>query len=146
MFLRKNPEWQGKVTLVMVVVPSRTGVQHYQYMKRQIDELVGNINGEFGPIGWTPILYQYKFLPFNPLIALYALSDVILVTPLKDGMNLIAKEYIATRTDKTGILILSEMAGKIPGTEHSIIILALSLILICEPPSLFEEGASSRGS
>ncbi|MFB0509637.1 MAG: bifunctional alpha,alpha-trehalose-phosphate synthase (UDP-forming)/trehalose-phosphatase, partial [bacterium] len=110
-FLENNPQWHGRVILILVVVPSRIGVEHYRMMKRQIDEIVGKINGRFCSINWTPILYQYKFLPFQPLVALYSISDVALITPLRDGMNLIAKEYIASRTDKTGVLILSEMAG-----------------------------------
>jgi trehalose 6-phosphate synthase/phosphatase len=121
-FLDKNPQWHGRVVLVLVVVPSRIGVEHYQQMKRQIDELVGKINGRFSSINWTPILYQYKFLPFHPLVALYSLSQVALVTPLRDGMNLIAKEYVATRSDKTGVLILSEMAGASKELGEAIII------------------------
>ncbi|MGE5805191.1 MAG: trehalose-6-phosphate synthase, partial [Ignavibacteria bacterium] len=80
------------------------------------------INGKFGSISWAPISYQYGFLPFNPLVALYSISDVILVTPLRDGMNLISKEYIACRIDKTGVLILSEMAGSSKELTESIII------------------------
>jgi trehalose 6-phosphate synthase/phosphatase len=121
-FLDKNPQWHGKVVLVLVVVPSRIGVEHYQQMKRQIDELVGKINGRFGSITWTPILYQYKFLPFHPLVSLYSVSQVALVTPLRDGMNLIAKEYIAAWLDKTGVLILSEMAGASKELGEAIII------------------------
>jgi trehalose 6-phosphate synthase/phosphatase len=105
------PQYRGKLVLVMVVVPSRIGVLHYELMKKQIEELVGRINGKFGSIGWTPVLYQYRHLTLHPLSALYGISDVALVTPLRDGMNLIAKEYIASRTDRTGVLILSEMAG-----------------------------------
>jgi trehalose 6-phosphate synthase/phosphatase len=122
LFLEKNPQWQKKVVLVMVVVPSRVAVEHYQQIKNQIDELVGKINGRFGTIGWTPILYQYKFLPFQPLVSLYAASDVALITPLRDGMNLIAKEYIASRTNKTGVLIISEMAGAAKELAEAVII------------------------
>ncbi|TAK06795.1 bifunctional alpha,alpha-trehalose-phosphate synthase (UDP-forming)/trehalose-phosphatase [bacterium] len=111
LFLEKNSQWRRKVVLILVVVPSRIGVDHYQQAKREIDELVGRINGRFGSIGWVPISYQYASLPFHRLVALYNSSDIALVTPLRDGMNLIAKEYIAARTDKTGVLILSEMAG-----------------------------------
>ncbi len=111
LFLERNPQWRERVMLSMVVVPSRVGVDQYQETKRQIDELVGQINGRFGTIRWTPILYQYKYLSAAPLIGLYASSDVALITPLRDGMNLVAKEYIAARTDQTGVLILSEMAG-----------------------------------
>ena len=121
-FLERNPQWSGKVVLIMIVVPSRTKVEQYQQMKRQIDELVGRINGKFGSIKWTPILYHYKFIPFSKLIALYDASDVALVTPLRDGMNLIAKEYLAAKTDGKGVLILSEMAGASKEVREAIII------------------------
>src|SRR4030066_2192629 len=111
LFLERNPEWHKKVTLFLVVVPSRIGVERYAEMKNKIDELVGRINGRFSSGGWAPIFYQYRFLSFEPLVALYTVSDVALITPLRDGMNLIAKEYLASRTDKTGVLIISEMAG-----------------------------------
>ena len=111
LFLERNPGWRGKVVLLLIVVPSRVALHHYQMMKKDIDELVGRINGRFADISWTPILYQYKSLPFEEMVALYGLSDVMLVTPLRDGMNLIAKEYLASRIDQTGVLILSEMAG-----------------------------------
>lgn len=122
LFLKMNPQWHKKVVLLLVVVPSRVGVEKYQEMKNRIDELVGRINGEFGGIGWTPIVYQYRSLPFRTLVALYSLSRVALITPLRDGMNLVAKEYIATRTDKTGVLILSEMAGAAKELGEAIII------------------------
>lgn len=121
-FLAKNPEWHRKVVLVLVVVPSRTEVEQYRQMKKQIDEFVGLINGRFGSIDWTPILYRYRFLPFSSLIAQYCAGDIALITPLRDGMNLVAKEYIATRTDGTGVLILSEMAGASKELEEAIII------------------------
>jgi trehalose 6-phosphate synthase/phosphatase len=110
-FLDTYPEFRGKVVLIALVVPSRIGVDQYEMMKKQIEEYVGRINGRFGSVGWTPVIYQYKHLSIHPLSALYGISDVALVTPLRDGMNLIAKEYIASRTDGTGVLILSEMAG-----------------------------------
>ncbi len=110
-FLQDYPQWREQVVLMLVVVPSRTGVDQYQQMKKGIDELVGNINGKFGTLIWTPILYQYKFFSLDKLSVLYAASDVCLVTPLRDGMNLIAKEYIASRIDKKGMLIISETAG-----------------------------------
>ncbi len=110
-FLEENPEYWEKVTMILVAVPSRTGVPQYQKLKHQVDEKIGHINGKFGKLGWTPISYLYRALPFHELTALYYLADVALITPLKDGMNLIAKEYIATKKDNTGVLILSEMAG-----------------------------------
>ncbi len=111
LFLEQNPQWHRKIVLVLVVVPSRIGVEQYDLMKRQLEEHVGRINGKYGGIGWTPVVYQYRHVSFIPLVALYAISDVALVTPLRDGMNLIAKEYVAARTSDSGVLILSEMAG-----------------------------------
>jgi len=110
-FLEENPEYREKVTLVLVVVPSRSRVQHYRELKKRVDEFVGQINGKYSTIDWTPILYFYRSLPFTELSAFYCLADVALVTPFKDGMNLIAKEYIASKRDKIGVLILSETAG-----------------------------------
>ena len=120
--LEKNPEWHGKVTLIMLVVPSRIGIADYEGMKKGIEELVGKINGRFGTISWVPIIYQYRSLPFQSLVAMYTMSHVALVTPLRDGMNLVAKEYIATRHDKTGVLVLSEMAGASKELPEAIII------------------------
>jgi len=81
MFLERHPKWQKRVVLAIVVVPSRVAVEQYSDMKCKIDELVGRINGRFGSIGWTPVIYQYRFLPFCPLVALYSASDVALITP-----------------------------------------------------------------
>ncbi|MGH7886313.1 MAG: trehalose-phosphatase, partial [Candidatus Binatia bacterium] len=106
----------------MLVVPSRIGIQDYEGTKNQLEELVGRINGKFGAINWSPIIYQYRSVPFETLVAWYAMSDVALVTPLRDGMNLVAKEYIASRTDKTGVLILSEMAGSAKELTEAILI------------------------
>jgi trehalose 6-phosphate synthase/phosphatase len=122
LFLEENPEFHGKIALLMVVVPSRIGVTQYDLMKRQIEELVGKINGRFGRVGWTPVIYQYRHVPFESLTALYGVSDVCLVTPLRDGMNLIAKEYLATRAAGAGMLILSEMAGAATELPEAIII------------------------
>ena len=122
LFLETNPAYHGKVALLMVVVPSRIGVVQYDLMKRQIEELVGKINGRFGKVGWTPVVYQYRHVPFASLAALYAVGDVCLVTPLRDGMNLVAKEYLATRGDGTGVLILSEMAGAAKELPEAIIV------------------------
>ena len=122
LFLESNPEYLGKVVLLMIVVPSRIGVRQYDRMKRQIEELVGKINGRFGQLGWTPVVYQYRYVPLPSLMALYTVSDICLVTPLRDGMNLVAKEYIATRSDGTGVLVLSEMAGSVKELPEAIII------------------------
>ncbi|TLX74908.1 bifunctional alpha,alpha-trehalose-phosphate synthase (UDP-forming)/trehalose-phosphatase [Labilibacter sediminis] len=110
-FLEKYPEFRQKVTLIMLAVPSRGQVEHYQQLKKEVDELVGQINGDYGSVNYTPIWYFYRSLPFHNLIELYSSCDVALITPVRDGMNLVAKEYVASRTNNTGVLILSEMAG-----------------------------------
>ncbi|HAX95088.1 MAG TPA: bifunctional alpha,alpha-trehalose-phosphate synthase (UDP-forming)/trehalose-phosphatase [Prolixibacteraceae bacterium] len=110
-FMDHHPEYLEKITLIMITVPSRSEVPQYKQMKSEVDELVGRINGKFGTINWTPIWYFYRSFPFEELVDLYSTSDIALVTPNRDGMNLVAKEYIATKTDKKGVLILSEMAG-----------------------------------
>jgi len=122
LFLKENPQYLEKVVLIMVIVPSRVGIEQYQKTKRQIDELVGRINGRFANVNWTPILYQTTFLPFDDLVTFYNIADVALIIPLCDGMNLIAKEYIASRTDGTGVLILSEMAGASKELTEAILI------------------------
>ncbi len=121
-FLTENPSWQKAVVFVLLVAPSREGVPLYQKMKKQIDELVGRINGKFGDIEWTPILYQYHTFTLPQLIELYGHSHVALVTPLRDGMNLIAKEYLAAKTGELGVLILSETAGAAKELLDAIII------------------------
>ena len=110
-FLEKHPDYREKVSLIMLTVPSRTDVEQYQNLKNEIDVLVGNINGEFGTLNWNPVIYFYRSVPFENLIELYSSADVALLTPLRDGMNLVAKEYIASKVNKKGVLILSEMAG-----------------------------------
>jgi trehalose 6-phosphate synthase/phosphatase len=110
-FLEKSPDWAGKVVFILSVVPSREEVDQYQRMKKEIDETVGKINGDFGNAQWTPVIYQYRTLAFPALVALYRISDIALITPLRDGMNLVAKEFLAGKEDGTGVLILSEMAG-----------------------------------
>lgn len=110
-FLQKYPDFREKVSLIMLTVPSRTDVEQYQNLKNEVDVLVGNINGEFGTLNWNPIIYFYRSVPFESLIELYSSADIALLTPLRDGMNLVAKEYIASKVNHKGVLILSEMAG-----------------------------------
>ncbi|NAS11647.1 bifunctional alpha,alpha-trehalose-phosphate synthase (UDP-forming)/trehalose-phosphatase [Poritiphilus flavus] len=121
-FLKKYPEYKEKVRLIILAVPSRSNVPQYQLLKREVDELVGRINGELATVSWTPIWYFYRSLPFENLIDLYTSSDIAWLTPIRDGMNLVAKEYIATRTDKTGVLILSEMAGSANEMNEALLI------------------------
>ena len=110
-FLEQNPGYHEKVRLVMLSVPSRSDVPEYRKLKRETDEYVGKINGRFATVNWTPIWYYYRSMSFDDLIDLYMMSDIAMITPVRDGMNLVAKEFIATRVDSDGVLILSEMAG-----------------------------------
>jgi trehalose 6-phosphate synthase/phosphatase len=121
-FLEKNPEWRSKVVFNMVVVPSRDNIEKYKEMKKEIESMVGRINGKYSSLAWRPIIYQYKSLSFNELVALYDLSDVGLITPLRDGMNLVAKEYVACQVENKGVLILSEMAGAAAELNEALII------------------------
>ena len=121
-FLEKYPDYKEKVTLVMLTVPSRPDVEEYQLMKSEVDELVGRINGKYSTINWTPVWYFYRALPFENLVDLYTTCEVALLTPIRDGMNLVAKEYIASRIDKKGVLIISEMAGAAQEMSEALII------------------------
>ncbi len=111
LLLQRYPEWHGQVSLIMVVVPSRDQVTQYAALKEEIDELVGRINSAYRTMSWTPIHYFYRAFPLDELAALYRLAEVGLVTPMRDGMNLVAKEFVASKSDERGVLILSERAG-----------------------------------
>ncbi|MDG1106918.1 MAG: bifunctional alpha,alpha-trehalose-phosphate synthase (UDP-forming)/trehalose-phosphatase [Cyclobacteriaceae bacterium] len=122
LFLSKYPYFKEKVSLFMVVVPSRDSVSKYKQLKEEIDLLVGRINGQFSKLNWTPIHYFYRSFPLPALSAFYRISDVALVSPMRDGMNLVCKEYVASRLDKKGVLILSEMAGASKELSDAIIV------------------------
>ena len=109
--LADNPRWRARVRLVQVAVPSRQRVAAYRRYRREVEALVSRINGRFGTPTWTPVLHLHQSFPSEQLVALYRAADVMLVTPLRDGMNLVAKEFVASRIDGDGILILSEFAG-----------------------------------
>ncbi|WP_439555652.1 bifunctional alpha,alpha-trehalose-phosphate synthase (UDP-forming)/trehalose-phosphatase [Dyadobacter sp.] len=121
-FLERYPEWHEKVSFAMVVVPSRDTIEQYQQMKSDIDQTVGKINADFGSISWQPIIYQYRSMPYDELVGMYTASDVALITPVRDGMNLVCKEYVASRKDRRGVLILSEMAGAAAELGEALII------------------------
>jgi trehalose 6-phosphate synthase/phosphatase len=121
-FLEIHPEWIGKIVFNMVVIPSRDAIPQYQNMKREIEAAVGRINGKYSTMAWRPLIYQYKSLSFNELVALYDVSLVGLITPLRDGMNLVAKEYVACQVTEKGVLILSEMAGAASELSEAILI------------------------
>jgi trehalose 6-phosphate synthase/phosphatase len=112
-FLNQYPAYRRKVVLTVVAVPSRAEVETYQGLRDEIEKAISRINGNYGTVDWTPISYQYKNLPFEQVVALYAKADVALLTPLRDGMNLVAKEYVAAKQKSPGVLILSEMAGAV---------------------------------
>ena len=109
-FLEMNPGWREQVIFIINVIPSRDFIPTYVERKRQIEEKVSTINGLFSSLNWQPVIYRYNHLSFEELCALYQAADVALITPLRDGMNLVAKEYIASCFDK-GVLILSELTG-----------------------------------
>lgn len=109
-FLERFPEWKEKVVFVVNIIPSRDTIATYNDRKRMIEEKVSTINGKYSSIQWQPIIYRYNHLPFNELCGLYLAANVALITPLRDGMNLVAKEFVASSIDG-GVLILSELTG-----------------------------------
>jgi trehalose 6-phosphate synthase/phosphatase len=109
-FLRDRPHWRGKVVFILNIIPSRDVIASYVDMRREVEEKVSAVNGRFSSLSWQPIIYRYNHLGFEELCALYQSADVALITPLRDGMNLVAKEYVASCLDK-GVLILSELTG-----------------------------------
>ncbi|KAK6134464.1 hypothetical protein DH2020_031803 [Rehmannia glutinosa] len=110
-FLEENPDWHDKVVLLQIAVPTRTDVPEYQKLTSQVHEIVGRINGRFGTLTAVPIHHLDRSLDFHGLCALYAVTDVALVTSLRDGMNLVSYEFVACQDSKKGVLILSEFAG-----------------------------------
>ncbi len=112
--LREHPELCRTITLIQVVVPSRENISRYQELRSEIEELVSSLNGEFTDPGWTPVQYMHRPVAREELLALYRAADIALVTPLKDGMNLVAKEYCAAHIENSGVLVLSEFAGAAP--------------------------------
>jgi trehalose 6-phosphate synthase/phosphatase len=121
-FLKRNPQWHGKVMFILSVAPSRIAVESYQAMKQELEQTVGRIVGAYGNVNWTPLVYQFRNLGFEEIVAHYRLCDVALITPLRDGMNLVAKEFVASRPDQTGVLILSEMAGAAKEMGEAVVI------------------------
>lgn len=121
-FLQKHPQYIGMVSLIMIVVPSRDNVEKYKELKIEVDEMVGRINANFRTMDWNPIHYFYRSFPINDLSAFYRMADVALVTPMRDGMNLVCKEYIASKLNQEGVLILSEMAGASKELSDAILI------------------------
>lgn len=122
LFLKKYPEYIEKVSLFLFVIPSRENVTDYQDLKKEMDELVGRVNGRYGTIGWMPVWYFYRPVDRLEMIELYSSADIALIIPTRDGMNLNAKEFIACKIDKIGVLILSEMAGAAKELGESVIV------------------------
>jgi len=113
MLLDEHPELREQFFYYQLVVPSREQVDTYIQLKKEIDQIIGRINGKFATGLWAPVHYNYGTIPFNELVALYSAADVALVTPLRDGMNLVCKEYVAAHSDNDGVLVLSKFAGAI---------------------------------
>ena len=122
LLLRRFPEMRGHITLVQVVVPSREEIPNYKHLRREVELLVSQINGEFTEPGWVPVHYIHRNLGREELLAYYRAADIGLVTPLKDGMNLVAKEFCAAQIDERGVLIVSEFAGAGPELRSGAII------------------------
>jgi len=121
LFLQKHPKYLEKVLLILIAVPTGETGEVYDELKRQVDELVGRINGNYGTIKWMPVWYLNREFTLDELNDLYALTDIALILPIRDGMNLVAKRFIASRADGRGVLILSEMAGAAKELHESII-------------------------
>lgn len=121
-FLFKYPEYREKVRLNLIVAPSRVEIDSYDVLLKEIKELVSETNGNYGTMSWMPVWFYYRTITQENMITFYRNSDVLLVTPLRDGMNLIAKEYIASRTDYEGMLVLSETAGAASELGEAVIV------------------------
>jgi trehalose 6-phosphate synthase/phosphatase len=122
LLLQHHPEYIGKIELFMIVVPSRDTVPKYSELRDQIDQFVGNLNARYRSMNWIPVNYFYRSFPIEVLSALYSTADICLVTPMRDGMNLVSKEYVASRNNNDGVLILSEMAGASKELTDAIIV------------------------
>jgi trehalose 6-phosphate synthase/phosphatase len=101
----------GQISLFQVVVPSRVGIPRYDELKVEIERLVGEINGRYTQVGWVPVHYFFRSLSATELLAFYRAAEIALITPLKDGMNLVAKEFCACSVDEDSVLVLSQFAG-----------------------------------
>jgi trehalose 6-phosphate synthase/phosphatase len=120
-FLETHPKFREKIVFILNIVPSRDTIPSYNEMKKSIEVQISMINGRFSTLHWQPIIYRYNHLDFEELCALYQAADVALITPLRDGMNLVAKEYIASCIDK-GVLILSELTGAASELNEAVLV------------------------
>src|SRR6266404_2704458 len=121
--LRRYPELRHRVTLLQVVVPSREEIPNYKELRREVELLVSQINGEFTEAGWVPIHYMHRNLTRKQLLTYYRAADIALITSLKDGMNLVAKEFCAAQVDECGVVIISEFAGAAAELQHGAIVI-----------------------
>lgn len=144
-FLAQNPKLHGKVIMLMLAVPSRTDIDAYRELKDHVEELVEDINNTYGTSSWKPIIYMFKSVSFEELSAMYQIADIAFITPLQDGMNLVAKEYVASKPNKNGVLILSQTAGAaeeltnailVNPTKPKTLVKALSKALAMKPKEL----------
>lgn len=122
-FLKNHPELHEKTTFFQVVIPSRTEIPKYQELKKEIDRLVGEINSQFSKTGWVPIQYLFRSISRKELLAFYKVSEVALITPVRDGMNLVAKEFVASNVNENGVLILSEFSGVATEFQHEALLI-----------------------
>jgi trehalose 6-phosphate synthase/phosphatase len=120
--LAENPELRRKVTMVMLVVPSRTAIKEYADLKKELERQIRQTNKTYGTALWKPIQYHYTALPFARVTALYRRADVAFIAPLRDGMNLVAKEYIASKPSQRGVLVLSKTAGAAEQLKDAIMV------------------------
>lgn len=121
-FLERTPEWRDRVRFLQLTVPSRSQVESYARLRKELDEIAGRINAAHGTVGSLPVHYLVRSVDERALAALYAAADVMLVTPVRDGMNLVAKEYVAMRSNSDGVLILSEFAGAAAEMTEALIV------------------------
>jgi trehalose 6-phosphate synthase/phosphatase len=144
--LETHPEWRRNVRFVQVAIPSRGTVTAYRAFRRELEQRVTRINGRFATSTWTPIHYMHQSLDQSDLIALYRAADVMLVTPVRDGMNLVAKEFVACRGDESGVLVLSEFAGAAADLTDALIVNPYDLAAVADTihRALVMDGAERR--
>jgi trehalose 6-phosphate synthase/phosphatase len=130
--LERKPDLRDRIRYIQVAVPSRGEVDSYQKFKRQVEERVGRINGKCGTLRSTPVHYIHRSVSMRHLVALYCAADVMLVTPLRDGMNLVAKEFVASRVDEDGVLVLSEFAGAAAELDGAVVVNPYDLDAVAE--------------
>jgi glucosylglycerol-phosphate synthase len=130
--LERRKDLHGRVRLLLVAAAAADGMTVYKAAQREIEQLVGHINGKFGRIDWSPITLSTRPMPFEEVVAAYCATEIAWITPLRDGMNLVAKEYVAARVDGDGLLVLSEFAGAAVELPEAILTNPYSLIQMDE--------------